>query len=66
MFLGRVKEIVEATGAQIIPIDGKMLKGSYDRNRKQSSFPMVSAWASENKFMLTSIRDKENSVILAK
>lgn len=34
-FLSWVRQIVEATGAQIIPIDGKSLKGSYDRNRKQ-------------------------------
>jgi len=31
-FLGWVDQIVAATGAPVIPIDGKTLKGSYDRN----------------------------------
>ena len=63
-FLGWVKQIVEATGAQVIPIDGKNLKGSYDRNKKQSSLQMVSAWASENKLMLGQVKvdSKSNEI----
>jgi hypothetical protein len=63
-FLGWVKQIVEATGAQVIPIDGKTIKGSYDRNKKQSSLQMVSAWASENKLMLGQVRvdSKSNEI----
>lgn len=63
-FMGWLKEIVEATGAQIIPIDGKSLKNSYDRNRNQSSLHMVSAWASENKLMLGQVKveDKSNEI----
>jgi hypothetical protein len=30
-FMGWVKQIVEGSGAQVIPIDGKTIKGSYDR-----------------------------------
>jgi hypothetical protein len=63
-FLGWVKQIVEATGAQVIPIDGKTLKGSYDRNKKQSSLHMVSAWASANKLMLGQVKvdSKSNEI----
>jgi predicted transposase YbfD/YdcC len=63
-FLTWVKEIVEATGAQVIPIDGKSIKGSYDRNKKQSSLHMVSAWASTNKLLLGQVKveDKSNEI----
>ena len=55
-FLGWVKQIVEATGAQVIPIDGKTLKGSYERGPRQSALHMVSAWASENRLMLGQVK----------
>jgi predicted transposase YbfD/YdcC len=55
-FLGWVKQIVEATGAQVIPIDGKTLKGSYERGTRQSALHMVSAWASENRLMLGQVK----------
>jgi predicted transposase YbfD/YdcC len=60
-FLGWVKQIVEATGAQVIPIDGKTLKGSYDRNKKQSSLHLVSAWATENRLMLGQVKVESKS-----
>jgi len=41
-FLAWVNQVVEATGAQVIPIDGKSVKGSYDR-KKQSALHLVSA-----------------------
>ncbi len=40
-FLGWVEQVVAATGAQVIPSDGKTLKGSYDRNNKQSALHMA-------------------------
>jgi predicted transposase YbfD/YdcC len=55
-FLGWVKQIVEATGAQVISIDGKTLKGSYDRGTRQSALHMVSAWASKNRLMLGQVK----------
>lgn len=39
-----VQSIVETVGAQVIPIDGKTLKGSYDREQKKSALHLVSAW----------------------
>jgi predicted transposase YbfD/YdcC len=55
-FLHWVQELVKATGAQVIPIDGKTLKGSYDRNTRQSALHMVSAWASDNRLMLAQVK----------
>jgi len=55
-FLAWVNQVVEATGAQVIPIDGKSVKGSYDRSKKAVSltsgeclgkFASTLAWASE-------------------
>lgn len=42
-FQGRVQALVATVGAQVIPIDGKSLKGSYDREQKQSALHVVSA-----------------------
>lgn len=44
-FLNWVNQVVEATGAQVIPIDGKNVKGSYDRSKKQSALHLVNARA---------------------
>lgn len=63
-FQGWVKHIVEATGAQVIPIDGKTARSSYDRNHQQSALHLVSAWASENRLLLGQVRveNKTNEI----
>lgn len=63
-FLGWVKQIVEGSGAQVIPIDGKTIKGSYDRNHKQSGLHVVSAWASEHRLLLGPVKvaSKSNEI----
>ncbi len=59
-----VHSIVETVGAQVIPIDGKTLKGSYDREQKQSALHLVSAWASEHRLVLGQVKvaDKSNEI----
>lgn len=59
-----VNQVVEATGAQVVPIDGKSVKGSYERNRKQSALHLVSAWASEYRVLLGQVKvaDKSNEI----
>lgn len=47
-----LSSLVADLGAQVIPIDGKAVNGSYDRNREQSSLHVVSAWASEHRLFL--------------
>jgi len=63
-FLQWVNQVVEATGAQVVPIDGKSVKGSYERNRKQSALHLVSAWASEHRVLLGQVKvaDKSNEI----
>ena len=59
-----VQSIVETLGAQVIPIDGKNLKGSYDREQKRSALHLVSAWASEYRLVLGQVKvtDKSNEI----
>jgi len=56
--------LVRDLEAQVIPIDGKTLKGSYDRNGEQSALHLVSAWASENRLFLGQVKveDKSNEI----
>ena len=51
-----VEQIVSTAGAQVRPIDGKTVKGSYDRNKRQSSLHLVSAWASEHRILLGQVK----------
>jgi len=51
-----VQSIVETLGAQVIPIDGKTLKGSYDREQGKSALHLVSAWASEHRLALGQVK----------
>jgi len=60
-FLQWVNQVVEATGAQVVPIDGKSVKGSYERSKKQSALHLVSAWASEHQLLLGLVDISENS-----
>jgi predicted transposase YbfD/YdcC len=48
-------------GGQVIPIDGKTVRGSYDRNGEQSALHLVSAWASENRLFLGQVKVKSKS-----
>ncbi len=59
-----VQSIVETVGVQVIPIDGKTLKGSYDRKHQKSALHLVSAWASEYSLVLGQVKvaDKSNEI----
>lgn len=63
-FRGWVKSVVEAVGVQVIPIDGKTLKGSYDREQGKSAIHLVSAWACEHRLVLGQVKvaDKSNEI----
>jgi Transposase DDE domain len=51
-------------GAQVIPIDGKTLKGSYDRVQEKTALNLVTAWSSEHRLVLGQIKvaDKSNEI----
>lgn len=59
-----VSGLVKHLGAQVIPIDGKCIKGSYDRGQKKSALHVVSAWASEQRLVLGQVKvsDKSNEI----
>lgn len=56
-----VSELVKQLGAQVIPIDGKTLKGSYDREQSKTALHVVSAWASEHRLVLGQVKVAEKS-----
>jgi len=47
-FLSWMQAIHQLTAGQIVPIDGKTVRHSYDKGLGQNAIHMVSAWASEN------------------
>jgi predicted transposase YbfD/YdcC len=56
--------LVSDLGAQVLPLDGKTVKGSYDRGLEQSALHVVSAWASEHRLFLgqVTVDDKSNEI----
>lgn len=47
-FLSWVSSISQKLGLDVIHIDGKTTKGSYDREKKLKALHSVSAWSSEH------------------
>ncbi len=60
-FLSWIKTIAQLTEGEIIAIDGKTLRHSYDRGKNKGAIHMVSAWASENSLVLGQVKVKEKS-----
>ncbi|MCL6751483.1 ISAs1 family transposase, partial [Nostoc sp. CCCryo 231-06] len=61
-----VRSITEAVGAQVIPIDGKTVRQSFDRNGGQKAIHIVSAWASEHRLVLGQLKvDSKSNEITA-
>lgn len=61
-----VTSITEAIGAQVIPIDGKTIRQSFDRNGGQKAIHVVSAWASEHRLVLGQLKvDSKSNEITA-
>ncbi len=63
-FLSWVETLVTKMGGEIIPIDGKTIRGSYDRNQGKSALHVISAWASEQRLVLAQMKveDKSNEI----
>ena len=59
--LSWMQAVQEITDHRLIAIDGKTLRGSYDRQSGKAALHMVSAWASENKLSLGQVVVDEKS-----
>ena len=59
-----VRTLVTDLGVQVIAIDGKQLRGSYDRHNRKKCLYLVSAGASDHRLVLgqTKVRDKSNQI----
>jgi predicted transposase YbfD/YdcC len=63
-FLGWVEALHEATERQVIAIDGKTLRRSFDRAKGKSALHLVHAWASANHLLLgqVAVGEKSNEI----
>lgn len=60
-FTNWINTITKELGAQVIPIDGKTLRGSYDREAKQKPLTVISAWASSHRLLLGQLKVNSKS-----
>jgi len=63
-FSSWMNAVHEATQGEIIPIDGKTLRRSFDKATGKSAIHMVSAWSSQDHLVLGQIKvdDKSNEI----
>ena len=63
-FLRWMQAVSEVTQGEVIAIDGKTLRRSFDRATGKSAIPMVSAWASANRLVLgqQKVDEKSNEI----
>ena len=63
-FISWVQTISKLTMGEVVAIDGKKLRGSYDHNSNKAAIHMVGAWASENQLSLGQVKvtDKSNEI----
>jgi predicted transposase YbfD/YdcC len=59
-FMEWVSHLVNLTGGEVVPIDGKTIRGAKS-NGKKSPFHMVSAWATNNNLVLGQVKVSEKS-----
>ena len=65
-FVSWMKSVANLTEGEVIAIDGKSLKHSYDKKFGNRAINMVSAWATSNKLVLGQIKvDKKSNEITA-
>ena len=60
-FLSWVKAIAQLNEGEVIAIDGKTLRHSYDQGGSKGAIHMVSAWASQNRLVLGQVKVDETS-----
>jgi predicted transposase YbfD/YdcC len=61
VFVRWMQATSERTDGELIAIDGKTLRSSYDRNSRQSTIHMVSAFAAQNRLVLGQVKTDAKS-----
>jgi predicted transposase YbfD/YdcC len=56
-----VQHLIRPVIQQVIPIDGKTLRGSYDRENGIKNLHLVTAWACENRLVLAQVKVENHS-----
>ena len=61
-FIQWMQAVHKLTNGELLNVDGKTLRGSYERGGKHGMIHMVSAWASEHRIVLgqRKVNDKSN------
>ncbi|BCL39960.1 ISAs1 family transposase [Nostoc sp. MS1] len=59
-----VQSLIEKLGVEVVAIDGKTHRGSYDRESQLKALHTVSAWSSEHRLVLgqTKVTEKSNEI----
>lgn len=60
-FLSWMASVHQLTQGELVAIDGKTLRGSYNRNDRSSAIHMVSAYAAANKLVLAQLKTDNKS-----
>jgi predicted transposase YbfD/YdcC len=60
-FLHWIQAVAQVTDGQVVAIDGKTLRRSYDRRSAKAAIHMVSAWATHNRVVLGQLKTEEKS-----
>jgi predicted transposase YbfD/YdcC len=60
-FLHWIQAVAQVTGGQVVAIDGKTLRRSYDRCSAKAAIHMVSAWATRNRVVLGQLKTEAKS-----
>jgi predicted transposase YbfD/YdcC len=63
-FVAWVQAVWKATDGEVVAIDGKTLRHSFDRASGKAAIHMVSAWATQNRLVLGQVKvdDKSNEI----
>ena len=63
-FLEWIKAIVQTSSGEVIAIDGKTVRRSFDKTNEKSAIHVVSAWANENRIVLgqEKVDEKSNEI----
>jgi len=60
-FIQWVSQVSNISEGELVVVDGKRLRGSYDRFDNKAAIHMVSAWASENQLVMGQVKTDEKS-----